>query len=206
MPEIEKSYKSSTGVEEFYYALLLSETDTTFTTGEISRVKFLQNIEVEIPQEAVRAYGDNRTAEIAVSGGDVSVKTQFHKVPIEDKNVIFGLETADGISSMGSEDNPPYLAVIFAKTFEDGSKEWVGLTKGMFMRSKISGKTKEDKTEFNPEEVTGEFMDRFVEGFSKPKSVLFAADKKGETTNRDALFMKIFGKTYPGVVQEPTGV
>jgi hypothetical protein len=55
----------------------------------------------------------------------------------------------------------------------------VGLTKGMFMRSKISGKTKEENKEFDNEEVTGGFMERYVEGVKSEKSVLFGADKKG---------------------------
>ncbi|MEK4535629.1 hypothetical protein NST21_09780 [Peribacillus sp. FSL K6-1552] len=59
------------------------------------------------------------------------------------------------------------------------------------MRSKISGKTKD-------EEVTGEFMERYVEGASSEKSVLFGADKKGVTDSRDSLFQKIFGKPYRG--------
>ncbi|MET3322408.1 UNVERIFIED_ORG: hypothetical protein ABIC97_005544 [Peribacillus simplex] len=42
-----------------------------------------------MPQEAMRAYGDNGTAEIAISGGNVTVSTQFHKVPIQDKNILF---------------------------------------------------------------------------------------------------------------------
>lgn len=207
MVEEKKSYKASTGVDEFYYAVLTSEDEQSFETGEITRVKFLQNIEVEMPQEAMRAYGDNRTAEIAISGGNVTVSTQFHKVPIQDKNILFGLETVDGLSSIGGEDVPPYVAAVFTKTFEDGSKEWVGLTKGMFMRSKITGKTKEENKEFDNEEVTGEFMERYVEGALSEKSVLFGTDKKGETDNRDSLFQKIFGKSYPGTTDgEQSGV
>jgi phi13 family phage major tail protein len=197
LPKEKKRQKASTGVDEFYYAVITNEDEDSFETGEITRVKFLQEIEVELPQEAMRAYGDNRTAEIAVSSGNITVSTQFHSVPIEDKNILFGLESVEGISSFGSDDVPPYVAAVFTKTFEDGSKEWVGLTKGMFMRSKISGKTREDKKEFVHDEVTGEFMDRYVEEYSSEKSVLFAVDKKGETDSRDMLFEMIFGKSYP---------
>ncbi|MGW8428827.1 major tail protein [Peribacillus simplex] len=118
-------------MNEFYYAVLTDDDDHSFTAGEITRIKFLQNIEVEMPQEAMRVYGDNGTAEIAISSGNVTVSTQFHKVPIQDKNILFALETVDGLSSIGGEDGPPYVAAVFTKTFEDGSKEWVGLTKGM---------------------------------------------------------------------------
>jgi len=199
---VEKNYRASTGVDEFFYAVL-DESGASIVVSEPERVKFLQTITVEMPQEIVRAYGDNTTAEMAVSSGNISVTSAFHKIPLEDKKVLLGWEEADGVVATGSNDNPPYVAVVFAKTYEDGSREYVGLPKGMFTRPNITGNTKGETTEFSNEEIVAQFMDRDVDGFSSPKSVLFAYDAKGETTNRDALFMKVFGKPYPG--EEPDG-
>jgi phi13 family phage major tail protein len=196
MPE--KSYRSSTGVDEFYYAAI-DETGTAVTLGTPERVKFLQTISIEMPQEAVRAYGDNQTAEIAVSSGNTTITSAFHKLPDEDKAVLFGLEkTAGGLYSYGSNDTPPYVACVFAKTYEDGSKEWVGLTKGIFMRPNMEGQTKQDGVEFSSEEISAEFMDREVAGFNEEKSVIFGRDAKGVTVQRDALFTAVFGQSYPG--------
>ncbi|WP_062105213.1 major tail protein [Bacillus niameyensis] len=198
----EKIYRAATGVDEFYYG----EVGDKLVADYIERVKFLQNVNVEMAQEIVRAYGDNKTAEMAVSSGDVSVTSQFHTIPIEDKQKLLGLEVVEGLTAMGSGDNPPYVAVVFAKTYEDGSKEYVGLPKGIFTRPNIEGQTKEDSVEFSSEEIEAQFMDRKVDGFEKEKSVIFARDKKGETTNRDALFLKVFGKPYPsGTPSEPEG-
>ena len=192
----EKNYRAATGVDEFYYAVL-DESGTNVIQGEPERVKFLQTITVEMPQEAVRAYGDNTTAEIAVSSGNITVTSSFNKIPQEDKEVLFGLESNNGLTAYGSNDTPPYVAVVFAKTHEDGSKEWVGLTKGIFMRPTIEGTTKQDTVEFSSEEITAEFMDREVEGFTEEKSVVFGRDAKGETTQRDALFQAVFGVGHP---------
>lgn len=194
----EKSYRSSTGVDEFYYAEI-DETGATVTLGTPERVKFLQTISIEMPQEAVRAYGDNQTAEIAVSSGNTTITSAFHKLPDEDKAVLFGLEkTTGGLYSYGSNDTPPYVACVFAKTYEDGSKEWVGLTKGIFMRPNMEGQTKQDGVEFSSEEISAEFMDRDVDGFAEEKSVIFGRDPKGVNVQRDALFTAVFGKPYPG--------
>lgn len=193
MPE-EKNYRASTGVDEFYYGKGLKD----ITVEEIERVKFLQNITAEMPQEIVRAYGDNTTAEMAVSSGDVSVTSQFHKIPLEDKTYLLGWEkSTDGISGTGANDNPPYVPVVFAKTYEDGSREYVGLPKGMFTRPQITGATKGATTEFSSEEIVAQFMDRKVDGFTRDHSVLFAQDEAGETTQRDLLFQKVFGLPYP---------
>ena len=198
-----KSYRASTGVDEFYYSEL---NESNVVENDIERVKFLQNITVEMPQEIVRAYGDNTTAEMAVSNGDVGVTSAFHKVPEEDKIRLFGLDVSpDGLASYGSNDTPPYVACIFAKTYEDGTKEYVGLPKGIFLRPNIEGQTKEDGVEFSSEEITAQFMDREVTGFNEEKSVIFGKDEKGSTTKRDALFLAVFGKPYPGTTA-PEGV
>lgn len=188
-----KSYRRSTGVDEFYYG----EVGEGIIAESIERVKFLQTINVEMPQEIVRAYGDNKTAEMAVSSGNIAVTAGFHKIPLQDKQKLLGLEVVDGLTAMGSEDNPPYVGVVFAKTHEDGSREYVGLPKGLFTRPNIAGSTKGETTEFTSEEIAAQFMDREVEGFTKEKSVLFAYDPVGQTTNRNALFQKIFGMSYP---------
>lgn len=198
----DKNYRSSTGVDEFYYGALVNGGDGT-TTDAIERVKFLQTISVDMPQEIVRAYGDNVTAEMAVSSGDIGVTGGFHKIPIEDKSSLLGWEEASGLYATGSQDNPPYVAVIFARTYEDGSREYVGLPKGMFTRPNIEGQTKEDSVEFSSEEIEAQFMDREVEGFTKEHSVVFAYDEAGETTQRDALFQKIFGQAHPDADATP---
>lgn len=199
----EKNYRSSTGVTGFHYGVIGDGT----TAESVERVKFLQNITVEMPQEPVRAYGDNQVAEIAVSNGDISVSGAFHTIPIEDKQVLLGMEVVEGIAAIGSTDNPPYVAVVFAKTYQDGSAEYVGLPKGIFTRPNVEGQTKEDGVEFSSEEIEAAFMDRKVEGFDDEKSVLFAYDEAGETKNRDALFMMVFGKPHPdaGEESEPEG-
>lgn len=199
----EKNYRASTGVTEFFYAVLNAD-DTTTVAPE--RIEFLQTITVESAQEPVRAYGDNKTAEIAVSSGNTTVTGGFHKLPIEDRQKLLGLETTvDGLSSYGSTDNPPYVACVFAKTHEDGSKEWVGLPKGMFMRPGITGETKSDGVAFSSDEISAEFMDREVAGFDDEKSVVFGRDEKGTTIARDALFLAVFGQAYPAVTA-PAGV
>lgn len=187
-----KNYRAATGVDSFYYGVI----DNGTTAETVERIKYLQEIEVEMEQDIERAYGDNKTAELAVSSGEITVTSQFHKLPIEDRQTLLGLEEDGGITSMGSTDNPPYVAVVFAKTYEDGSRQYVGLPKGMFTRPSIAGETKEDGVEFSSDEMEAQFMDREVDGFSDEKSVLFATDKKGETENRDALFKKLFGEGY----------
>lgn len=203
----EKVYRSATGVDEFYYGEIDESTNALVADKNVERVKFLQTINIEMPQEIVRAYGDNKTAEMATSSGDISITSGFHKIPLEDKERLLGWEKVEEIYSVGSNDISPYVAVIFAKTYEDGSREYVGLPKGLFTRPNVEGNTKEDSVEFSSEEIEAQFMDRKVEGFSDEKSVLFAVDKKDETTNRDKMVTLLFGEgaTIDGEEIDPEG-
>ena len=195
----EKKYRASTGVSGFYYGIINDGT----TADEIHRVKFLQEISVEKEGEIVEAYGDNTIAELAYSSGNTTVTSQFHKVPLEDKRRLYGWEEQGGVTAVGSEDNPPYVAVVFYKTHEDGSREYVGLPKGMFMPPSIEGTTKEDSVEFSSEESEARFMDRKIDGFTKNKSMLIAnVDADDSEDLRDDIFKKLFGENYVEVGDE----
>ncbi|KTT86012.1 phage tail protein [Mammaliicoccus sciuri] len=191
-----KSYKSFTGLTGFYYKT---------EGGEIKkaeRIKFLQEISVSKEQSIEKAYGDNGVAEMAVTNGTVELESTFHHLPLEDRINLFGLEQdEDGIVAVGN-DTPPYTAVIFEKTTENGPTEYVGLKKGLFTFPEVSGQTKEDSVEFSQDQSTAEFMETEIEGFKEPKTMLLAKDEKGSTKGRDMLWQKIFGETFEGGSEE----
>ena len=136
------------------------------------RIKYLQEISVSKDQDIEKAYGDNQVAEMAVANGTIEVEAGFHKLPLEDRVALFGLEKSeDGIVSVGN-DTPPYVAVMFAKTMEDGSREYVGLPKGLFTFPELEGNTKEDGVEFSSDSTTAEFMQAPVAGFEEEKAML----------------------------------
>lgn len=198
MPE--KNYHSFTGLSEFYYQVEGGELNEV---KDPERIKYLQEISVTKDQEVEKAYGDNQVAEMAVANGTIEVEAGFHKLPLEDRVALFGLEeNEDGLVAVGN-DTPPYVAVMFAKTMEDGSREYVGLPKGMFTFPELEGNTKEDGVEFSSDSSTGEFMQAPVEGFDKEKSMLLGHDAKGSTTMYDAIRKAIFEEADTDT-EEPT--
>src|SRR5699024_7483397 len=84
-----KNYLSFTGLTDFYYGKLDSN-DEGIDGGQAERVEFLQNINISTPQTIVKAYGDNGVAEMAMSTDATTLTTQFHHLPIEDRQVIYG--------------------------------------------------------------------------------------------------------------------
>ncbi len=186
-----KNYRSFTGLTGFQYKVEGSEVQT------VERIKGLQEISVSKEQSIEKAYGDNGIMEMATSNGSVELESTFHKLPLEDRTALFGLtKNDDGVIGVGN-DTPPYVGVMFTKTMEDGSNEYVGLPKGIFTFPEFSGNTKEDGVEFSQDQSTGEFMQAKVEGFEEEQTMLLGHDEKGSTKMRDAIYKAVFGVEHP---------
>ncbi len=198
----EKNYLSFTGLTHFYYGTTSSD-DSGINESQAERIKFLQNINITTPQDIVKAYGDNGIAEMAVSTDATGLTTQFHKIPIEDRTIIYGWETSSGMHGLSNDPNPPYVTCMFTRTMEDGSTEHIGFTKGKFMMADIESETKGESVEFGSDSTEGEFMARPVDGFDKDMTFIIVADEPGETENRDKLYKTIFGVEHPDAT-EPT--
>ena len=192
----EKKYLSFTGLTDFYYGVLKAD-DSGIEGTEATRIKFLQNINISTPQEIVKAYGDNGVAEMAMSTDATQLTTTFHKIPLEDRIIIYGFETAGDLHGLSSDPNPPYVACMFTRTMEDGSTEHIGFTKGKFRIADTEGETKGESVTFSSDSTEGEFMPRKVEGFDKDMTFIITSDEPGQTTNRDKLYKAIFGVDYP---------
>lgn len=188
----EKNYRSFTGLTEFFYKVHGEEVQQV---TDPERIKYLQEISVSKDQEIEKAYGDNQVAEMAVANGTIEVEAGFHKLPLEDRVALFGLEKSEsGIVSVGN-DTPPYVAVMFAKSMEDGSREYVGLPKGLFTFPEVEGNTKEDGVEFSSDSTTAEFMQAPVKGFEEEKAMLMGHDAKGTTVMKEAIWEAVFGQS-----------
>lgn len=187
-----KNYKSFTGLTGFHYKVENGE-----SVSEVERIEYLQEISVSKEQSIEKAYGDNKIAEMAVTHGTVELSSTFHKLPIEDRAALFGLEqTTEGAVGVGNN-NPPYTAVMFTKTMEDGSAEYVGLPKGLFTFPEVSGTTKQDSVEFSQDQSTGEFMQAVVDGFSDEQTMIMGHDEPGTTVMRDFIYNAVFGEAHP---------
>ena len=202
MPEVEKNYLSFTGLTDFYYGTTKND-DSGINETKAEHLKFLQNINITTPQEIVKAYGDNGVAEMAMSTDATQLTTQFHKIPIEDRTIIYGWETADGMHGLSDNPNPPYITCMFTRTMEDGSTEHIGFTKGKFKMADVEGETKGESVTFGSDSTEGEFMARDVDGFKKKMTFIIVADEPGKTENRDKLYKKIFGVEHPDAIETP---
>ncbi|KDP13630.1 hypothetical protein BU644_07120 [Staphylococcus chromogenes] len=186
------------GVTNFYWAPIKTDDGEKFEVESGHRTRFLKEIEVDRPQEVEEEYGDNMVAATAVSNGKLSVKTTFVSIPAEQKAFLAGAKKGKNGFKYGANDIPPDVAVVFERTNHDGSSEWVGLFKGKFTRPNLSGQTKQDKVEFQNDEVEGSFVDRLYD----ESSHVTGFDKKGDNVGRDYVFTETFGKTFDEFIED----
>src|SRR5690625_3096586 len=184
-----KNRSAVVGITGFRYAVLETDTEAGASYGEIVRVPYVQNINIETEQEIAKAYGDNTVAEMAVSTGVTTVEFQFHTIPLEDRIKLLGLEEdEDGMIVQRSQTNPPYVALMLEKTKGDGSVELVGLTKGMFTLPATEAQTKEDSLEFGSDTISGEFSARVFDDVAQ----VFMHVDKNDNENHEAFMKKVF--------------
>ncbi|KTW22489.1 hypothetical protein NS341_07500 [Staphylococcus xylosus] len=186
-----KMTSSFTGLDYFHYKIL--NEDAGVKTPQ--RIEGLQEITISKDQEVIKAHGDNRTMETAVSNGDVELESGFHTLDLQTKADLFGLESQDGIYAVGN-DTPNDVACILVRTNAVG-REIVGLLSGKFVFSEIEGETQSDDIEFSSQSTTGTFIPVDIEGYDQPKAMLMGFDKKGETTALYSIWKKVFGEAHP---------
>lgn len=206
-------YNANTGLSEVWYATLEKESNASVTLSKIDMIDYLKEMSFEIGEELTRGYGSNKTAEVAKSGGEPTLNLTFHKLPMSVQEKILGLtkhkKNTKVFGATGTK-KIVYVAVAFARTMEDGSKEWFGFAKGVFTKPNKEGQTKEGGVEFGQDEIEGQFMERYIEGFEEKEAVIMTYDEAGEHDGRDTVFQSIFGRAYPGLIdgdiseEEPT--
>lgn len=196
-------YNANTGLSEVWIATLEKESNASVKLSKIDMVDYLKEMSFEIGEELTRGYGSNKTAEVAKSGGEPTLNLTFHKLPMSVQEKILGLtkhKTNKKVFGATGAKKIVYVAVAFARTMEDGSKEWFGFAKGVFTKPNKEGKTKEGGVEFGQDEIEGQFMERYIEGFDEKESVIMTYDEAGEHDGRDTVFQSIFGQAYPGLI------
>lgn len=184
-----KNRSAVVGITGFRYAILENDTESGASYGQIIRVPYVQNVNIETEQEIAKAYGDNTVAEMAVSTGVTTVEFQFHTIPLEDRIKLLGLEEdEDGMIVQKSQVNPPYVALMLEKTKGDGTIELVGLTKGMFTLPSTEAQTKEDSLEFGSDTISGEFSARVFDDVAQ----VFMHVDKNDNEKHEAFMKRVF--------------
>jgi len=111
-------------------------------------------------------------------------------IPEDVLNALTGVTVEDGIAKVGSNTQPPYVAVILKSKGAQGDDIYFGLTKGKFGYPELDIKTAEDKgVELSTDTITGEFI-------ARSDSIVYAKGRTSETSFTFDTFKQFIFKGY----------
>lgn len=191
--EAEKMIGYYDGVLDLYFALLQTE-DTAAAAPTYDTPKVLaKSIEVTITPRyrEGKLYASNAAVrnEKRIDGYDISFNVD--QVPSDVRRTILGRKTdKKGVEVITGSQIPPYVAVGFAQTLDNNSKELWWLLKGKFAESEKSAKTRNENIEYQTPTITGSF-DRRV--FDDALATIVNSDDDGlEPTVVSGWFEKVY--------------
>ncbi|KAA6447589.1 major tail protein [Bacillus swezeyi] len=171
------------GLENLVYADL-TENGKEFSYGEVKPFAPACAAKVDTATDSTPVYADNGPIIVISSTGETKVTIETTEIPQDVLAHITGQKIVDGVIVWRQDAIPPYIALGFTGTKDDGNVRHVWLTKGRFSIPSIDWKTKEEKPEAQKESIEGTFVQRSdkvfkitgdssVQGYEKYRNTFF---------------------------------
>ena len=151
------------GVKNLYYALLTKD-DETVTYGTPKRIVGLNTIDINPTVQRATAYGDDVPLETASSISDITVSLDSVYLPLEDKAALLGHKIIDGVMVSKTDDEAPYVAIMFESKQTQGAIQFEKLLKGKFAESQETFNTKGENIDYQLHSLNGSFVARAYDG------------------------------------------
>lgn len=152
-----------TGILDLYYATMTTE-DTSSAAPVYDTPKVLaKSIEVTITPtyREGKLHASNATVRNQKRIDTYTVSLHVDKVPYDVTSEILGRSVdGNGVQIIKGGNTPPNLALGFACTLDDGSKELWWLYKGTFSEISKSASTEADAIEYQTPTIEGTFVRR----------------------------------------------
>lgn len=152
------------GVKNFYYAICTKDDETGVTYGTPKRIVGLNTIEINPTVQRATAYGDDVPLETASSISEITVNLDSVYLPLEDKASLLGHTVTDGVMISKTDDESPYVAIIFESKQTKGAIQYEKLLKGKFSEVQETFNTKGENIEYQLHSLQGSFVARAYDG------------------------------------------
>lgn len=148
------------GVLDVYYAPIKTPGDATNPPTYDKPAVMGHTMEVTITPrfKEGQVYASNALQRYRKNVDGYDVKIKADQVLPAVRRILLGRKVdANGVEMSTGDDNAPEVAIGFALTLDDGSKELWWLVRGKFSESDTSAKTQEDKYEYQHPTYSGRF-------------------------------------------------
>ncbi|MEC5258484.1 MULTISPECIES: major tail protein [Bacillus] len=150
----------SVGLENLVYAKLVKDEKGDIQYGEVKDFAPVISAKVDTSSENGTLYANNGPIIAKTQIGETKVSLGVSEIPMDVLADITGQQLVKGVIAFKQDAVPPYVALGFTGTKEDGTKRMVWLTKGRFGLPTEDRKTAEDKIDFQTDEIEGTFIQR----------------------------------------------
>ena len=152
------------GVKKLYYALLTKDDETGVTYGTPKRIVGLNTIDINPTVQRATAYGDDVPLETASAISEITVSLDSVYLPLEDKASLLGHTVTDGVMVSKTDDESPYVAIMFESKQTKGAIQYEKLLKGKFSESQETFNTKGENINYQLHSLEGSFVARAHDG------------------------------------------
>lgn len=152
------------GVKKLYYAILTKDDETGVTYGTPKRIVGLNTIDINPTVQRATAYGDDVPLETASSISEITASFDSVYLPLEDKASLLGHTVTDGVMVSKTDDEAPYVAIMFESKQTKGATQYEKLLKGKFSESQETFNTKGENIDYQLHSLEGSFVARTYDG------------------------------------------
>lgn len=154
------------GLKNIYYALMTKDDLEGATYGTPKKLGHARRAEISKEVEITTVYGDNKAVATRTRLKQMGLTIETTDIPLEDRATLLGnsVDSTTGAITTGSDDNAPYVAILFEATKFTGGSIFYKLYKGKFTESDETFNTEEESTEPVAPSITGTFIAREFDG------------------------------------------
>ena len=162
------------GLKNIYYALETKDDSTGVTYGTPKKLGHARRAEITKEIEVTNVYGDNAAVATRTRLKTITLSIETTDIPLADQAALLGhtIDSSTGAMTAKSDDNAPYVAILFEATKMTGGSVFYKFYKGKFAEADETLNTQEDTLEPVAPSMEGTFIARTYDGslFTKADS------------------------------------
>lgn len=180
-------------VKNLKYTVIIEDTETSFTTGEIKNFAKAMQVQITPTVATGTLYGDGAKQEDLAKLTGVTLQVDANKIPIEVKAEVNGNKYENGVLQENKDDQAKDIAVGFEVEQTNNKRELIWLYKGKVQPFANTVQQATDNINFSTDTLTINFIPRELDG--NIRAIGDTANAEFTEVMADAFLTKVPGST-----------
>jgi phi13 family phage major tail protein len=152
------------GLKDLYYAIQTKDDSTGVAYSAPVKIAGLINAKISPSSETLVVYADDGPSEQVTQLGPTKLDLETKDLPLDVQAALLGHTTVGGVLIKKDTDIPPYVAIGYRSSKNNGKYRFMWLLKGKFDLPGQEDKTKEEKPSAQTPKLSGTFIRRDYDG------------------------------------------